>query len=172
MNQQLLVMVNGKRERRVKISITLLRIFIGWHFLYEGVVKLYNPDWTSFGYLASAQGPLKPLFALLTQETFLGWVDTLNITALIVVGFTLILGIFERKGALVGIGLLSLYYLAHPSFPGLHQINVEGNYWFVNKNLIELVACILIYNFPTSQFFGLGYFMKGKLTKIENYEMD
>lgn len=165
-------MVKGKKERRVKISITLLRIFIGWHFLYEGVTKMYNPEWTSFGYLASAQGSLKPVFSLLTNPSVMDWVDTLNITALIVVGITLILGIFERKGALVGIGLLALYYLAHPPFPWLHQMNVEGSYWFVNKNLIELVACILIYNYPTSQFFGLGYFMKSKLTKIENYEMD
>lgn len=165
-------MINGKKERKVKISIILLRIFIGWHFLYEGVIKMYNPEWTSFSYLASAQGSLKPVFSLLTNPSVMDWVDILNITALIVVGITLILGIFERKGALVGIGLLVLYYLAHPPFPWLHQMNVEGSYWFVNKNLIELMACVLIYNYPTSQFFGLGYFMKSKLTKIENYEMD
>ena len=23
----------------------LLRILIGWHFLYEGVIKAYNPSW-------------------------------------------------------------------------------------------------------------------------------
>ena len=142
------------------MSITLLRILIGWHFLYEGVVKLYNHEWTSFGYLATAQGPLKPVFTMLAQEPMLQWVDVLNMVALLTVGITLLLGIFERKGALVGIGLLSLYYLAHPPLPGIHQINVEGNYWIVNKNLIELVACILLYNFPTGQFFGLGYFKK------------
>lgn len=159
-------------DRKVKISITLLRILIGWHFLYEGVVKLYNPEWTSLGYLASAQGPFKPIFSSLTNPSVIGWVDTLNMTALLVVGITLLLGVFEKKGALVGIGLLLLYYLAHPSFPGVSQINVEGNYWFVNKNLIELVACLVIYNYPTGHFFGLGYFYKKRLTKIKNYEMD
>ncbi|WP_431128668.1 DoxX family membrane protein [Flagellimonas flava] len=160
-------MVNTAADRKVTMSITLLRILIGWHFLYEGVTKLYNPEWTSFGYLASAQGPLKPVFAMLAQEPMLQWVDVLNMVALLTVGITLLLGIFERKGALVGIGLLSLYYLAHPSLPGVHQINVEGNYWIVNKNLIELVACILLYNFPTGQFFGLAYFRKGRLTKTQ-----
>nr|WP_299383971.1 DoxX family membrane protein [Allomuricauda sp.] len=153
-------MAHTSNDRWVKISITILRILVGWHFLYEGVVKLYNPEWTSFGYLASAQGPLKPLFTMLAQAPVLDWVDTLNVVALITVGITFLLGIFEKKGALVGIGLLALYYLAHPSFPGFPQINVEGNYWLVNKNLIELMVCVLIYNFPTGQFFGLGYFIK------------
>lgn len=160
-------MTQTYKDRKVKISITVLRILIGWHFLYEGIVKLYNPEWTSMGYLASAQGPLKSFFSSLTHASIIGWVDMLNMVALILVGITLILGVFEKKGALVGIGLLSLYYLAHPSFPGVHQINVEGNYWFVNKNLIELVACVLIYNYPTGHFFGLGYFKRGRLTKIQ-----
>ncbi|RDY57690.1 DoxX family protein [Flagellimonas nanhaiensis] len=160
-------MVNETDNRRVKISITLLRIFIGWHFLYEGVIKMYNPEWTSFGYLASAQGPLKPVFSALTDASVMGWVDVLNIVALMIVGITLLLGVFERLGAIVGIGLLALYYLAHPSFPWLPQLNVEGSYWFVNKNLIELVACVLIYNYPTSKFFGLAYFKKGQHLKTE-----
>ncbi|WP_222983656.1 DoxX family protein [Flagellimonas meishanensis] len=151
-------------NRKVSISITLLRILVGWHFLYEGIIKMYNPEWTSFGYLASAQGPLKPIFTALTDASIIGWVDTLNITALIVVGITLILGFFERKGALVGIGLLTLYYLAHPALPWVTQLNTEGSYWIVNKNLIELVVCILLYNYPTGHFFGLSYFKQTKTT--------
>ena len=160
--------IKGKWE--LKDSVVLMRIFIGWHFLYEGIIKLYNPDWTSFGYLASAQGPLKSVFLALTNDTVIGWIDTLNMTALIVVGVTLILGIYEKLGAVVGIGLLVLYYLAHPPFPWLMQINVEGSYWFINKNLIEFVACLIIYQFPTSQYFGLRriFNKKKRTTKTEN----
>ena len=97
-----------KKTWELKDSIVLLRILIGWHFLYEGIIKLYNPDWTSFGYLASAQGPLKPFFTALTSETMLVWVDGLNMAALIIVGLTLTLGFFEKAGAFIGIGLLAL----------------------------------------------------------------
>lgn len=148
-------MILIKRKWDLKDSVILMRIFIGWHFLYEGIIKIYSPDWTSFGYLASAQGPLKTVFSTLAKEPVLGWVDMLNMAALIVVGLTLTLGIFEKLGAFVGIGLLAIYYLAHPSFPWLTQINVEGSYWFVNKNLIELVACLIIYQLPTGHYFGL-----------------
>ena len=130
-------------------------------------MKMYNPDWTAFGYLASAQGPLKSVFSTLANESIIGWVDTLNMLALIIVGITLLLGVFERIGAIIGIGLLAMYYLSHPPFPGLTQLNVEGNYWLVNKNLIELVALLLLYYVPTGHRFGLDYFRKGKQIKAE-----
>ncbi|MGI9532912.1 DoxX subfamily [Lutimonas sp.] len=148
-------MTTSKKAWELKDSIVLLRILIGWHFLYEGIIKLYNPDWTSMGYLASAQGPLKPFFTALTNESIIGWVDGMNMAALIIVGLTLTLGFLEKTGAFIGIGLLALYYLAHPSFPWLTEVNVEGSYWFVNKNLIELVACMIIFQFPTARYFGL-----------------
>ncbi|WP_054559188.1 DoxX family protein [Croceitalea dokdonensis] len=136
-------------------TVIVLRVLIGWHFLYEGIVKLYNPEWTAYGYLASAQGPFKPVFNLMLADSVVSMVDAMNMAALIFVGVTLLLGVFERAGALVGIGLLALYYLAHPPFPGLAQINVEGNYWFVNKNLIEMVACMVLLQFPTGHVFGI-----------------
>ncbi|MDP6922434.1 MAG: DoxX subfamily, partial [Lutibacter sp.] len=123
-------------------------------------IKLYNPEWTSFGYLASAQGPFKSLFLTLSSEPFLAVVDTLNISALVLVGLTLVAGFFEKLGAVIAILLLAMYYLAHPSFPWLSEVKVEGSYWFDNKNLIELVACVIIFQYPTGQFFGLTYFFK------------
>jgi len=162
-------MTENKSKWQLKHSIVLMRVLIGWHFLYEGVIKLYNPDWTSFGYLATAQGPLDSIFLAIAKEPFIAWADTLNWLALMFVGITFLLGIFEKKGALAGILLLALYYLAHPPFPWLQQVNVEGSYWFVNKNLIELVACMVIYQFPTGQYFGISnLFNKNKeQTKTE-----
>jgi thiosulfate dehydrogenase [quinone] large subunit len=143
-------------------SMVFLRVLIGWHFLYEGVIKLFNPDWTAFGYLATAQGPFQSVFLALTNESVMGWVDALNWITLIFVGVTLILGYYERLGALAGMLLLALYYFAHPPFPWLEQHNVEGSYWFVNKNLIELAACWVLYQFPTGHYFGLGYLFNNR----------
>ncbi len=149
-------------------GIVLLRLLIGWHFLYEGVVKVYNPDWSAFSYLATAQGPLSFLFTPLAQEGIIDWVDTLNVVTLVFVGITLLLGIFEKKAAIAAIALLAMYYFAHPPFPGLQQLNVEGNYWFVNKNLIELVACIVLFQNPTGELFGVKHFMKSKKNLLKS----
>lgn len=165
-NQQLTDSYMEKKSR-IEMCVIMLRVLIGWHFLYEGIVKLYNPDWTAFGYLASAQGPLKSVFTMLANESIIGWVDTLNMAALLLVGLTLLLGVFEKFGAFVGIGLLTMYYLAHPPFPGLTQLNVEGNYWLVNKNLIEMVALLLLFYFPTGHLFGIKSLRKQKLVSNE-----
>lgn len=148
-------MIKIRNEKYLRNSMVLLRLFIGWHFLYEGIIKLYNPDWTAFGYLASAQGPFRPLFLWMTNDGLISIADWGNIIALTFVGLSLVLGVFEKWGALVGACLLAMYYLAHPSFPWVTQLNVEGSYWFVNKNLIELTACLVIWQIPTAQFFGL-----------------
>ncbi|MGB5376484.1 DoxX family membrane protein [Muriicola sp.] len=152
-------------------SLIFLRILIGWHFLYEGVIKLFNPDWTAFGYLATAQGPLDWLFISLTSESLIGWVDTLNMATLIFVGITLILGFYEKLGAFAGMVLLGLYYFAHPPFPWLEQLNVEGSYWFVNKNLIELAALWVLYQYPTGHYFGLGYLKINKVNTAKTPQL-
>jgi thiosulfate dehydrogenase (quinone) large subunit len=136
-------------------GLVLLRILIGWHFLYEGVIKAYNPSWTSRGYLLSAS-ILKPFFAWLASDSVVSVIDYLNIYALIAVGISLIVGIKVKWGCVGGVLLLLLYYVAHPPFPGLPQGPSEGSYWIVNKNLIEMAALFVIYLFPLTSAFGLG----------------
>jgi uncharacterized membrane protein YphA (DoxX/SURF4 family) len=51
-----------------RFFLILLRLSIGWHFLFEGVEKLNNPSWSSEGYLREASGPLAPSFHALTGD--------------------------------------------------------------------------------------------------------
>src|SRR5262245_3722001 len=44
------------------VGLVLLRMVIGWHFLYAGIDKLTNPDFTSEGFLGQAKGPLADEF--------------------------------------------------------------------------------------------------------------
>jgi uncharacterized membrane protein YphA (DoxX/SURF4 family) len=43
--------------------MVLLRIAIGWHFFYEGIWKLQQPDWRATSYLVMSIGPLRPYFS-------------------------------------------------------------------------------------------------------------
>lgn len=143
--------------------LVLLRVLIGWHFLYEGVIKAYNPSWTSKGYLLSAS-VLKPFFIWLANESMISTIDFLNIAGLIAVGVSLLLGIKVRWGCIAGIMLLALYYLAHPPFSSLPQGPAEGSYWIVNKNLIEIAALLVVYQFPLTSVFGIErMFVKQKV---------
>lgn len=48
--------------------LMLLRVSIGWHFLYAGIDKLSNPDFTSAGFLSQAKGPLAEKFYELVPD--------------------------------------------------------------------------------------------------------
>jgi thiosulfate dehydrogenase (quinone) large subunit len=147
--------MNAQKFTRLQAwTMVILRILIGWHFLYEGVIKAYNPSWTSKGYLLSAT-ILKDFFIWLANDSRISVIDNLNIIGLIAVGISLLVGIKVRWGCIGGILLLLLYYLAHPPFSDMPQGPVEGSYWIVNKNLIEMAALFVIYQFPLTSVFGL-----------------
>ena len=42
--------------------LVLLRIAIGWHFLFEGLSKLFTPGWTAAEYLATSRWIFAPIF--------------------------------------------------------------------------------------------------------------
>ena len=49
--------------RMAEAALQVLRWLIGWHFLYEGVWKLFQAKgWSCLSYLDGAQGPLAGLF--------------------------------------------------------------------------------------------------------------
>jgi len=43
-------------------AVVVLRVLIGWHFLYEGLSKLTTPGWSASGYLTQSRGPFAGLF--------------------------------------------------------------------------------------------------------------
>lgn len=145
--------------KNVLPAVVVLRILIGWHFMYEGILKLYNPTWSAKSYLVSAE-TMTGFYQWLATDSLIGIVDALNITVLILVGATLLLGFRERMGSLTGIVILLLYYFAHPAFLHSAQIGAEGNYWIVNKNLIEVAALWVLYTIPTGSYLGLEVFRK------------
>jgi thiosulfate dehydrogenase [quinone] large subunit len=144
--------------------LTILRVVIGWHFLYEGAVKLANPNWTSAGYLLDSQGFLRNFYYWLASDpAILGAVDFLNVWGLVAIGIGLVLGLFTRVALWGGIVLLVFYYFSHPPFIGLsYSLPMEGSYLIVNKTLIELIAMVVLLQFAAVRFIGIDNLMFGK----------
>ncbi len=148
--------MNNKKQKAAYYALTVLRIGIGWHFLYEGITKLMDPSWTAAGYLESATGPLAGMFhSMAGSEASVHLVNSLNIFALCLIGLGLMLGLFTRLSQGAGILLLFMYYISHPpvfSDPGFFR---EGAYLIVSKDLIEMLALLVLMFFPTGKFLGL-----------------
>ena len=156
-------MEETKLPRAPMIAITVLRVFVGWHFLYEGLAKLTAPSWSAAGYLKQARGPFADLFrGLANQPNLLANADLITMWGLTLVGAFLILGLFTRLASLAGIGLVLLFYLCNPPFVGyFYSIPTEGTYLIVNKNLVEVCALVVILVTGSGRFAGLDRILHG-----------
>jgi len=145
------------------IAITVMRVVVGWHFLYEGIAKLTSPSWSAAGYLKQARGPFADLFkGLASQPNLLDNANLITMWGLTIVGVLLILGLFTRLASLAGIGFIVLFYLANPPFIGyFYSLPTEGSYLIVNKNLVELCALVVILVTGSGRFAGLDRILHG-----------
>jgi thiosulfate dehydrogenase [quinone] large subunit len=145
--------------------LVLLRMLIGWHFLYEGYYKLMLPGWsssgqplpawTAAGYLRAAGGPFAPLLHRLAEPPMIAWIDLLVPVGLALVGLSLLLGLFTQLGCWGAAGFLALFYAFAIPTSGAPQPGAEGTYLLVNKNLIELAAVLVVAVFRTGSIAGL-----------------
>ena len=129
----------------MKTIISVLRVAVGWHFLYEGCIKLFADEWSSASYLNNTFGYLSGFYHWLAASPGrLAAVDFLNIWALLLIGVTLFLGLFVRWSALAGALLLAVYYFAYPPF-GISLLGGDGSTFIINQLFIE--AALLVFFF-------------------------
>jgi uncharacterized membrane protein YphA (DoxX/SURF4 family) len=131
-----------KKSPALQWALTFVRIVIGWHFLFEGISKIMTAGWSPAPYLAGSRWIFAPLFtAMANSPSAVAIINFLNIWGMILVGLGLILGIFTRWAAAGGTLMLFFYFVAYPPVAGyMSGVPVEGNYLWVNRNLIELFA--------------------------------
>ena len=137
--------------------LTILRILIGWHFLYEGIAKLFNPNWTAKYYLLGSKWIFAGMFHWIAESpNLMKAVDILNSWGLILIGLSLFLGLYVRWASLAGATLLFLYYVAYPPISGYtFGVIAEGNYQWVDKNLIEFLVLLVFIVIPPHFFYGI-----------------
>lgn len=95
------------------------------------------------------QGPLPIPMTQLRQA------DLITMWGLFIFGIMLAAGLFSPLAALGGAGLLAMFYLAWPPWPGVPPSPGPEHSLFINKNLIELFALLAIACLPTGRWFGV-----------------
>ena len=153
-----------------RVALIVVRTVIGWHFLYEGLYKLMLPawtregarlaEWTARGYLKASTGPFAPMLHRLADSSFAPWIDLLMPIALLLVGLSLMLGLFTQLGCWGAIALLTMFYVSIPPTTGLQVPGAEGAYLLVNKNLVELAAVVALLAFRTGRIAGLDQLIR------------
>lgn len=141
---------NARLATIQSLVLVILRIAIGWHFLYEGIVKLTSPGWSSAAFLSESKWLFANFFHwIVAHPAALQLVDAMNISGLILIGLGLIFGLLTRFASIAGIALLLLYYIANPPLAGFgNSMGAEGNYLVIDKNLLEMIVLILLAVLP------------------------
>lgn len=130
---------------------------------YLGPIKDVTPEQLSAGPLPAPrelQFPgnlIKKMGFELPKQTLTYWEDIGMMFGLTIVGLCLILGLFTRLAAFGGVCMLAMFYLAMPPFPGVEVPpgSAEGHYLYVNKNLIEAIALLMIMFSGVGRWFGV-----------------
>ncbi|ULB33923.1 MULTISPECIES: DoxX family membrane protein [Proteiniphilum] len=137
-------------------SLFVLRILIGWYFLYEGLAKVFTPNWSAYGYMMDSQGVFAPVFMYIAgNNILLSVANFINIWGLTLIGLLLILGLFSNIGYYGAVFFLTLYYLSHPPLLNAEYIlPAGGSYLWIEKNLIIISAVVVLMLFPTSKIIG------------------
>ena len=137
----------------MKTIITIIRAAVGWHFLYEGLIKLFAAEWSAASYLNNTHGFLSGFYHWLAAEPVrLGVVDFLNVWGLILIGLALFIGLFARWASIAGALLLALYYFAYPPF-GFSLVG-DGTVYIINPLFIE-AAVLVFFFFYKEKGYGL-----------------
>jgi len=141
----------------LRLLLTGVRIVVGWHFLYEGLVKVFSANWSSAGFLKQSDWLLADTFHwTASNPTALAVVDFLNVWGLIAIGLGLFIGLFTRIASVAGMILLALYYIASPPLFGSAGETIGGGHFLVvNRNLIEMLTLGLFLFVPKRMFHGI-----------------
>jgi thiosulfate dehydrogenase [quinone] large subunit len=125
----------------------LLRLAMGWIFVWSGFDKLLT-DWTSAGFLVNGtSGPLQGWFMDLgTNSGAVNVINGLVISGQILIGLTLILGVFTRFSLFWAGVMVFMFYIAQ--FP-------PANNPFLDEHIVYIVVFFLLGALGAGRILGL-----------------
>lgn len=133
----------------MKYALLLLRLALGWLFLYAGITKIMDPSWSAAGYLNNAK-TFHEFFAWFALPGNIGWVNFVNEWALLLIGIALILGLFTRHAAIIGIVLMALYY-----FPALDFPKIGEHSFLIDEHVIYAIALSILAAGRAGSYLGI-----------------
>lgn len=141
-----------ERQKLNKDRAELLGVVDGW-------TDDLHATWTTAIATAEQRDAAGPYRPPMTRFDRLNWLIKWGP---VVAGACLILGLLTPLAALWAAGFLALIYLSMPPWPGLPASpRAEGNYWIVDKNLIEMLACLVLASTPNGLWLGIDAVLFG-----------
>jgi thiosulfate dehydrogenase [quinone] large subunit len=142
-------------------SLVILRVLMGWHFLYAGLTKVLNPGWSSRGFLLNAipkGNPIAGFWPYLANNWYC-ILDPMNAWGLTLIGIALVLGAFVRWSAFWGSVMMLFYWAA--SLP-------LANSYLIDDHIIYIAVLFGLGAFGAGRYYGLDEYIE-ELSIVEDY---
>ncbi len=142
---------------RPKIALFALRLALGWIFLYSGLSKILDGDWSARGYLLNAQ-TFSDFYAWFASPANLTWVNFLVEWGEVAIGLALILGVFVPIASACGMLMLALFY-----FPDLRFPYIGEHGFLIDERIVYICLLWLLLRLRAGSFWAVGGFRGGWL---------
>lgn len=141
--------------------ILVLRLTMGWIFLWAGFDKLIN-GFSAEGFLLHAtSGPLESWFKDLGGNTSaLSVIDPLVTYSQVLMGFALFFGVFTRLTLFSAAAMMFMFYIAQ--FPPEHDL-------FVDYYIVYIVAYAMLGALGAGRILGLDSYIE-RLPSVRRYQ--
>lgn len=146
-----------KRIIKTDSAILLLRLALGWLFLYAGLTKVVDPSWTAKGFLEHA-GTFAGFYGWLASPGIITIVDALNQWGLTIIGAVLIIGILVRLSSYLGALMMLLYYFAHLTFP-----YVGAHSFIVDEHIVYIAAFLVLASMSSNHIWSLSGLFRSRM---------
>jgi thiosulfate dehydrogenase (quinone) large subunit len=133
--------------------VFLLRISMGWIFIYAAYRQIPDPEWSAGGFLSNAT-TLPGFFSFFASPEILPIIDMVIPWAHLLIGLGLLLGLGMRLACFGGALLMFLYYL-----PRLDGFMVGANSFLIEFHLVYVLILIYLFTAHAGRVFGLEGFI-------------
>ena len=143
-------MANVTEPREVeRVLLALIRISIGWMFLWAAIHHFGNNAYVG-GFLSSTK-TFHFVYGPLAKSSFLPIVAFLVEYGHLLIGLSLISGLFVRASAPFAILIMLTYWTAHMNFPYIEDVNNL----LVDYHLVYAMALVVLILRRAGHFYGL-----------------
>lgn len=143
--------------------IVLMRLSIGWVFLYAGINQVPDPNWSAAGFLSGAK-TFPAFYNMVATPPLLPIANAVIPWLHLLIGLAVISGLFFRLAASGATALFILYYLPRLDFPmvGPHEYIVE-------YHLVYAMLTIYLIAIGAGRVFGLDGWLE-KRPAVQAYK--
>lgn len=144
------------RSNTEKSLLFLLRISLGWVFLWAGIRQVFmTSGWSAGQFLAGAK-TFPAFFALFTDPTILPIISFLVKWGHLLLGISLMLGVAVRLSGTIGAVLMMLYYFPRLDFPYVGGVQ----YFIVEYHLVYAMGYAYLAATRAGEVWGLQHIVE------------